>query len=149
MIPQRHDVLPNYATLNEPCFEDKIMAQLVKCFECGVNISSEARSCPNCDSQRPHGEECAVCLRRASYKDMFVDQFHTFSGAGFQQRCLHKDCQQAVLKTSLHCPTCRQPVSSWSLAKPWTCSHCGQFITGGGMCHYCNQPVNTNRCSVK
>lgn len=120
------------------------MAQLVKCFDCGNNISSEASFCPSCNSRSPHGEECAVCLQRGRYQDMFVDQFYNFeAGGAYQQRCLHKDCQRAVLKTSLRCPTCRQSVSFWSLTKLWDCPHCGQFVTGGAKCYYCNQPVHT------
>jgi len=41
------------------------MAQLLNCLECGSQVSSEARTCPQCATRYPLGRECAACLKIA------------------------------------------------------------------------------------
>ncbi|CAK8723982.1 MAG: hypothetical protein CDV28_14313 [Candidatus Electronema aureum] len=77
------------------------MAELIKCFECGAEVSSEARKCPRC-STHACGYRCRICgkaeetfvLVKYNYKDYGKDSdgySHVYTANGLAHpECLRK-----------------------------------------------------------
>ena len=123
-----------------------IMASLVKCFECGHELSSDAEVCPNflCRTSSPHGYKCAVCCqigRRSDFKghysykhsdegipgiDKSIPGIFRVKVSEMHPTCFEKVEQEFKNSTSaLHgyCPVCKNTFSYPSLDGP--CPKCG------------------------
>ncbi len=75
---------------------------LVKCFECGKQVSSAANSCPHCGENRFKGVRCGVCK-------VALPRSH---GVNIVREYYHRDCLQRFkeeyLNVNVNCPECGQ-----------------------------------------
>ncbi len=74
------------------------MAELIKCFECGADVSSEAGACPKC-SHPVHGYTCRICQTRGK---IFVDlHYYKFSYVIADREygaLAHRECFESIAK---------------------------------------------------
>ncbi len=107
------------------------MAKLVECVECGVQVSSDAKSCPKCQLSLPaHPRRCSICHQLEKPSKLSLDG-------------LHPECSRRIAQlpdvASLICPLCKASIAnpSTDLSKDYsptvTCSSCGH-------------PIRTNLC---
>jgi hypothetical protein len=127
------------------------MASLVKCFECGRELSSDAKFCPNCGTGAPHGYICAVCCQIGRISDIKKhSKIHVYytSDDGDRQTweeiksIMHPICfdkvqqefKNSVQALQSYCPICKAIISYKPLeyiknmkihGLPTHCSKCG------------------------
>jgi RNA polymerase subunit RPABC4/transcription elongation factor Spt4 len=108
--------------------------QLVRCLECGKQISSAAQKCPHCDALYPLGHECLICLETVKHSESKpIDAF----------RWVHTACLNVVEKefqsAQVICPVCKNVNTSEEYIAPY-----------GRDCSSCGHPLHDNysRCPV-
>lgn len=101
------------------------MAQLIKCIECGGEISSEAGICPHCRTHFPKNTICVVCTKIGRVSDMRV------CGKYY----MHEACIAEINQCQYSCPVCRNLITTQDNA--WHgCTKCGHPIETVS-CRYC------------
>ncbi len=114
------------------------MAELVKCFECGQFVSSEAKICPNC-KKNPHQFifHCVLCGRLVNKNDVI----HKMHSACWER---HKDNIDMI---QFSCPLCRkvyyyEDIKSKVQSGKFECTGCGHpilIVTCNS--YWCQQPL--------
>lgn len=110
----------------------ELMAHLIKCIECGWEMSSEARSCPNCHTQFPNGRVCTVCNKVGRDSDLtsgkYNEELKTYS--------MHAACFAEIYPCQYSCPVCKKSV----ITHVRGCSMCGHPFEMES-CRYCGESL--------
>lgn len=130
-------------------------ATLLKCFECGRNVSSHASHCPHCTSGYPSGVKCSVCcqvLRRSEALKVskeYGGAENRVSVKFFHRTCHEQVSQLRVGRSRTSCPVCHTSIE-FDTSSSLTCKSCGQrFQThfkdpSYANCCYCGFRLNKN-----
>ena len=119
------------------------MATLIKCIECGKQVSSDAHGCPHC-GKNPRPFYCTACNEICKPSDAHA--IHA----------MHKSCyakyRAAEDINSFSCPTCNRRLA-YSTVKKWSngyqnfaCPGCGQPVSFSD-CTVCHTPV-ADHCGI-
>lgn len=139
------------------------MSHFIKCYDCGKEISSEAKICPICGSRHPGGKCCYICGNVSRLADLVPYELSRPSDRS--EEWVHSSCIKDIIKdlkrigrdTSWICPLCEtvndgavelsHPArghSSWEFRFSLSpCSQCGQPPEEklAEPCHHCHLPV--------
>lgn len=128
---------------------------LVKCFECGHSISSQAHKCPNpkCSHpEHPHGVVCIYCgqKEKASQALFFKGIRYGYdSDISYKINVFsHKSCHQKFNLLKITCSLCSTTQNIYiNRDKHHACQQCGHsfewedLTDSGGSCAICHQII--------
>lgn len=131
------------------------MATLLKCVECGRQVSSQASQCPRCTTSYPFGVKCMVCCQTLKRSEA-IKTTKEYGGAEnrVSVKFFHSDCHAQVSqirigKSRTSCPVCKTAIEfdTGSLVTCYSCGH--SFSTrledpSFASCCYCGFHLNKN-----
>jgi hypothetical protein len=129
------------------------MPTLLKCFECGGMVSSQASQCPRCTTNYPFGVKCVVCCQNLKRSEAFKKtkeyggEENKIDVKFFHQSCYQQVSQIRVGRSRIICHVCQKPIE-FNTSSTVSCYNCGQAIRthlqdpSFGPCCYCGLPLN-------
>lgn len=119
------------------------MATMKQCLECGNAVSSEASSCPHCNTGFPHGAKCMVCLEPTQVSKAVEVTLNGSYGPFVVH--LHPDCHHKTNTFEYSCPACKNKITEVpSPSLNASCKNCGQPLPVT-YCYYCGQSIIKGR----
>jgi hypothetical protein len=120
------------------------MAHLIKCVECGKEMSSDCYDCPHCKTRNFKGVECGICGKIERESDL-KGEYSPFALPHISKFALSHEACREKLKLWLRqyqglCPVCKSPKIPDGCNYPLTCTNCGHTPVSDD-CYYCGYPT--------
>ena len=126
------------------------MSGLIKCAECGRNVSSNVNQCPHCHGN-PHTTKCAVCKNQM--KNSEGDYFGSMPkhvGLSMAHKSCKESWQKSILSQTFSCSVCNCQFSYYDAEQNKIIDSGGDYTSSTSYyfkCPECGEKVEMLLCS--